>query len=41
MKTKGTQVTPIGRLDGTGAEPRVLGPDGSDLELARKGYAHF
>jgi len=41
MKAKGTPVTLIGRLDGTDTETRVLGPDGSELELARKGYAHF
>jgi thiamine-monophosphate kinase len=41
MKAKGTPVTMIGRLEGAVAEPRVLGPDGGDLELARTGFTHF
>jgi len=41
LKGKGTPVTMIGRLEGAVAEPRVLGPDGSDLELARTGFTHF
>lgn len=40
-KAKGTPVTMIGRLEGADTGLRVLGPDGSALELDRGGYAHF
>lgn len=40
-KTKGVPVTAIGRLLGPAGEVRVLRPDGSPLQLARKGFAHF
>jgi thiamine-monophosphate kinase len=34
-------VTLIGRMDGSSGEARLLGPDGSALALARKGFSHF
>jgi thiamine-monophosphate kinase len=40
-KNKRVAVTAIGRMEQPGGEIRVLGPDGAQLALVRKGFAHF
>ena len=40
-KNRDVPITMIGRIEPSGREIRVLGPDGKPLPLERKGFAHF
>jgi thiamine-monophosphate kinase len=40
-RNKGASVTAIGRMEALRGEIRVLGSDGGQLTLVRKGFAHF
>jgi thiamine-monophosphate kinase len=40
-RAKGVDVTSIGRIEGGREGVRVIGPGGTPLKLARKGFSHF